>query len=91
MEPQDELREESDVRTTEDAQEAPAIRKLRGFAAMDRTLVAELAQRGGKAAHRVGTAHQFTSDEARLAGRKGGLATHAKRAARRADGLATKS
>lgn len=54
-------------------------RKLRGFAAMDPQLVSELAKRGGKAAHRAGTAHQFTSDEARLAGRKGGMATHAKR------------
>ena len=54
-------------------------RKARGFAAMDTTLVSELAKRGGKAAHRAGTAHQFTSDEARVAGRKGGMATHAKR------------
>jgi general stress protein YciG len=54
-------------------------RKARGFAAMDPQLVSELAKRGGKAAHRAGTAHQFTSDEARIAGRKGGMATHAKR------------
>jgi general stress protein YciG len=54
-------------------------RKSRGFAAMDPKLVSELAKRGGKAAHRAGTAHQFTSDEARVAGRKGGMATHAKR------------
>ena len=32
-----------------------------------------------KAAHSAGTAHEFTSDEARLAGRKGGRSTHAKR------------
>ena len=56
-------------------------RKPRGFAAMDPTLVSELAKRGGKAAHRAGTAHQFTSDEARVAGRKGGMASHAKRSA----------
>ena len=54
-------------------------RKPRGFAAMDPKLVSELAKRGGKAAHRAGTAHQFTSAEAREAGRRGGLATHAKR------------
>jgi general stress protein YciG len=54
-------------------------RKRRGFAAMDPSLVSELAKRGGMAAHRAGTAHQFTSDEARIAGRKGGMATHAKR------------
>ena len=46
---------------------------------MDPKLVSELAKRGGRAAHRAGTAHQFTSDEARVAGRKGGMATHAKR------------
>lgn len=69
------------------AEEPPAApverpRKPRGFAAMDPKLVSELAKRGGKAAHRAGTAHQFTSDEARVAGRKGGMATHAKRRAK---------
>jgi general stress protein YciG len=57
-------------------------RRPRGFAAMDPKLVSELAKRGGKAAHRAGTAHQFTSEEARVAGRKGGQATHAKRRAK---------
>jgi general stress protein YciG len=56
-------------------------RKLRGFAAMDPNLVSELAKRGGEAAHRAGTAHRFTSDEARAAGRRGGIAAHAKRSA----------
>jgi general stress protein YciG len=60
-------------------------RKPRGFAAMDPKLVSELATRGGKAAHRAGTAHEFTSEEARVAGRKGALATHAKRRAKLAD------
>ena len=54
-------------------------RQRRGFATMEPALVRELAKRGGKAAHHAGTAHQFTSDEARIAGRKGGMATHAKR------------
>jgi uncharacterized protein len=54
-------------------------RRPRGFAAMDRSLVSEIARKGGKAAHTAGTAHEFTSDEAREAGRKGGRATHAKR------------
>jgi general stress protein YciG len=54
-------------------------RKPRGFAAMDRKLVSEIAKKGGQAAHRAGTAHEFTSEEARVAGRKGGQATHAKR------------
>ncbi|HZU82771.1 MAG TPA: KGG domain-containing protein [Polyangiaceae bacterium] len=65
-----------DVNTTG----AQAPRRRRGFAAMDRTLVREIARKGGRAAHAAGTAHEFTSDEARDAGRKGGLATHAKRA-----------
>jgi len=59
--------------------ENPRPRRPRGFAAMDRTLVSEIARKGGKAAHTAGTAHEFTSDEAREAGRKGGRATHAKR------------
>lgn len=54
-------------------------KRARGFAAMDRKLVSEIARKGGRAAHTVGTAHEFTSEEARLAGRKGGQATHAKR------------
>jgi general stress protein YciG len=57
-------------------------RRRRGFAAMDPKLVSELATRGGKAAHRAGTAHEFSSEEARIAGRKGGMATHAKRRAK---------
>ena len=71
--------------TSSPASEATSIekpRKPRGFAAMDPKLVSELAKRGGKAAHRAGTAHQFTSEEARVAGRKGGMATHAKRRAK---------
>lgn len=54
-------------------------KRPRGFAAMDCKLVSEIARKGGKAAHSAGTAHEFTSEEARVAGRKGGRATHAKR------------
>ncbi len=54
----------------------------RGFAAMDRKLVSEIARKGGKAAHRAGTAHEFTSEEARRAGRVGGRVSHEKRRAR---------
>jgi general stress protein YciG len=59
--------------------EATRPRKPRGFAAIDRNLVKEIARKGGKAAHAAGTAHEFTSEEARAAGRKGGQATHANR------------
>jgi general stress protein YciG len=55
----------------------------KGFAAMDPKLVRELARKGGKAAQAMGVAHQFTSEEARAAGRKGGLATRAKSARER--------
>jgi general stress protein YciG len=54
-------------------------RRPRGFAAMDRSKVSEIASKGGKAAHAAGTAHQFTTDEARAAGRKGGVAPHVRR------------
>jgi uncharacterized protein len=54
------------------------IKRKRGFAAMDPTLVREFARRGGVAAHRAGTAHEFNSDEARTAGRKGGIASHSR-------------
>ena len=46
----------------------------RGFASMDPTKQREIASKGGRAAHAKGTAHEFTSDEARVAGRKGGEA-----------------
>jgi general stress protein YciG len=44
----------------------------RGFASMSEERKREIARKGGKAAHEKGTAHQFTADEARQAGRKGG-------------------
>ena len=46
---------------------------------MDRSKQREIASKGGKAAHQKGTAHEWTSEEARNAGRKGGLASHARR------------
>jgi uncharacterized protein len=46
----------------------------RGFASMDLDRQREIASKGGKAAHAQGRAHEFTADEARAAGRKGGEA-----------------
>ena len=46
---------------------------------MDRTKQREIASKGGKAAHQKGTAHEWTSEEAREAGRKGGMASHRRR------------
>lgn len=51
-------------------------KSLRGFAAMDPARQREIASMGGKAAHESGHAHEFTSEEAREAGRKGGEASH---------------
>jgi general stress protein YciG len=52
----------------------------RGFASMDPSKQKEIASKGGRAAHAKGTAHEFTSDEARVAGRKGGEAVSRDRA-----------
>ncbi len=62
-----------------ESSEPQKARRPRGFAAMDRSKVSEIASKGGKAAHAAGTAHQFSSDEARNAGRKGGVAPHVRR------------
>lgn len=55
-------------------------RSGRGFASMDEDKQKEIARKGGKAAHKAGTAHEFTSEEAAEAGRKGGLASGRRRA-----------
>lgn len=52
----------------------------RGFASMDPTRQREIASLGGRAAHRSGNAHEFDSEEARAAGRKGGEAISRNRA-----------
>jgi uncharacterized protein len=44
----------------------------RGFASMDPEKQKAIASKGGRAAHEKGTAHQFSSEEARAAGKKGG-------------------
>lgn len=67
---------EANGKTEASAETTPKVRKPRGFAAMDPARVAEIARKGGKAAHRAGTAHRFSADEARDAGKKGGLAPH---------------
>jgi general stress protein YciG len=50
----------------------PSRTKNRGFASMDASRQKEIARKGGRAAHEKGKAHEFTADEARAAGRKGG-------------------
>ena len=48
---------------------------IRGFSAMSKELRTAIASKGGKAAHKKGVAHEWTSEEARVAGRKGGFAS----------------
>jgi general stress protein YciG len=47
-------------------------KERRGFASMSSDKQREIASKGGRAAHEKGTAHEWSSDEARTAGRKGG-------------------
>ena len=51
----------------------------RGFASMDPAKQRAIASKGGKASHEKGTAHEWTREEARAAGRKGGRETHRRR------------
>jgi general stress protein YciG len=73
------------MKTTVEPQKAdtdsivPAHSGGRGFAGMAPERVRTLGSRGGKAAHEQGRAHEFTSEEARAAGRKGGLASRGRR------------
>ena len=53
-------------------------KQRRGFASMNPERVKAIASMGGKAAHALGTAHEFSSEEAREAGKKGGRAAHKK-------------
>lgn len=57
----------------------------RGFASMDPKKQKAIASLGGKRAHLIGTAHQWTSEEARAAGRKGGMMGLERRLQRLAD------
>lgn len=57
-------------------------KSTRGFAAMDPQRQRDIASEGGRAAHEQGKAHKFTPEEAREAGRKGGMASGAARASR---------
>lgn len=81
------MTDDESLPVTADEAEPPTVprpKARRGFAAMDPALVKEIATRGGKAAHAIGTAHKFTAEEARAAGRKGGNAPHIRRGKQRA-------
>ena len=55
------------------------MKERRGFASMSPEKQRKVAAAGGRMAHRKGTGHEWTTDEAREAGRKGGLASAARR------------
>ena len=57
------------------------IKVGRGFAGMSAERLRELSAKGGRAAHQKGTAHKYNSEEARVAGQKGGKASAERRAA----------
>ena len=57
---------------TEDETVNTERKERRGFASMSPEKQREIASKGGRAAHEKGTAHEWTADEARSAGRKGG-------------------
>ena len=56
------------------------LKRDRGFASMPPDKRREIASSGGKAAHAQGRAHEFTVEEARAAGRKGGQSVSRDRA-----------
>lgn len=57
----------------------------RGFAAMSPERQREIASLGGRAAHQQGVAHEWSTDEARQAGKKGGQASGKRRSTDRDD------
>jgi general stress protein YciG len=69
---------DSNFKPTSDTKKATPSH--RGFAAMNAQKQREIASKGGRAAHQKGTAHEFSSQEASAAGRKGGLSVSQNRA-----------
>lgn len=81
MNPNDQRKPDDSAQTGDDSRPAAESRSAesngtsrRGFASMDENRQRAIASEGGRAAHARGTAHEFTSEEAREAGRKGGEA-----------------
>ncbi len=71
-----------EAKATEVALDAAHLKQLRGFALMKAKGldVSAIASKGGKAAHAAGTAHTFSKEEAKVAGKKGGATPKRKRA-----------
>ena len=62
-------------------------KQQRGFASMDPNKQREIASKGGKAAHEKGTGHEWTKEEAREAGRKGGMVSHQRKPSDKTENL----
>jgi len=69
---QENINAQKDEQAQRSSSEPATRRSNRGFASMDPAKQREIASKGGRAAHEKGTAHQFSPNEAREAGRKGG-------------------
>lgn len=81
MNPNDQRKPDDSAQNGDESRQAAESRSAesngtsrRGFASMDESRQRAIASEGGRAAHARGTAHEFTSEEAREAGRKGGEA-----------------
>jgi hypothetical protein len=61
-----------EMQTTPANGESLPHKQRRGFAAMSPEKRRQIASKGGRTAHELGTAHQWSADEARVAGKKGG-------------------
>lgn len=72
MIPRSEERRDEPLSNEERSSSPKESSRPRGFAAMDEERQRQIASKGGRAAHEKGTAHEFTRDEARAAGKKGG-------------------
>jgi uncharacterized protein len=68
------------ILATSNAVATEQTKPVRGFATLDEETRRSLARKGGQKAHQLGRAHEFSSDEAREAGRKGGHAVSRDRA-----------
>jgi len=64
----------------ENIDESGRTKSIRGFAAMDQDKQRDIARKGGRAAHEQGVAHEWSSSEAREAGKKGGKSRNIRQA-----------
>lgn len=76
------MSEQHEVASNTEPAKTSRAKRTCGFASLSMEQRIAVSRLGGLAAIQSGRAHQFTSEEARLAGQKGGRAPHAKRRAR---------